>query len=123
MGDIRVLGYCLMLLPRYASRGEILRLRRIARTKGKVRSNLSREESVALSVPFVFHAFENAHSPITYQRCQDFLLRNHLHVYANAFNDWKSNGSASQELNFEALDYIRELSTGLTEESCSQIEL
>lgn len=97
--------------------------RRIARTKGKVRSNLSREESVALSVPFVFHAFENAHSPITYQRCQDFLLRNHLHVYANAFNDWKSNGSASQELNFEALDYIRELSTGLTEESCSQIEL
>ena len=26
MADICVLGYCLMLLPRYASRGEVLRL-------------------------------------------------------------------------------------------------
>ena len=97
--------------------------RRIARTVGKMKSNLSREESINLAVPFIYQAFEITRSQMTYQRCQDFLLRNRLRTQVEDFKDWIQTGSISQELNFDALDYIKNLSVDLQEEYCKQIEL
>ena len=97
--------------------------RRIARISGRVKSNLSRDESINLAVPFVYNAFETSHNPTTYQLCQDFLLRNHLRTHEEDFNNWIQTGSISQELNYEALDYIKSLSKNLQEDYCKQIEI
>ena len=97
--------------------------RRLARTVSKVKSNLSREESIKLAVPFVYQAFETDHTQTTYERCQDFLLRNRLHAQVKDFNNWIQTKSIPQELDFDALEYIKNLSVDLQEEYCKQIEI
>lgn len=97
--------------------------RKIAYTSGSVRSNLSREESINLAVPFIFQAFIIDHSLITLQRCQDFLLRNRLRTQAEALASWTHTNTFPEELDFEALEHIKKLSENLQEEYCKQFEI
>lgn len=97
--------------------------RKMGRTSGQVSSNLSREESVNLAVPFIYQAYKTAHNLVTYERCQDFLLRNGLRTQVESFNSWTQTSTISHELNFEALDYVKALSNDLQEDYCKQTEL
>lgn len=96
---------------------------KIARLDKELRSSLSWEEAVNLAVPFIYEVFNISHSQIILQRCQDFLLRNRLHAQIVGFIDWTRTQSIPEELNFKALDYIKELSKNLQEEYCKMLKI
>lgn len=97
--------------------------RKIVRVGGKVRTGLSREESVNCAVPFIYQGFNISHTTIALQRCQEFLLRNGLRTQAEDFVNWIQTKSFPEGLNSEALDYINELSSNLREDYCKQLEI
>lgn len=97
--------------------------RKIARVSGKVRLGLSREESVNWAIPFIYQGFNISNTPITLQRCQEFLLRNGLRTQAEDFLNWIQTKSFPEGLNSEALDHINELSSNLREDYCKQLEI
>lgn len=97
--------------------------RKIARVGGKVRSDLSREESVNWAIPFIYQGFNISNTAITLQRCQEFLLRNSLRTQAEDFLNWIQTKSFPEGLNSEALDHINELSSNLREDYCKQLEI
>ncbi len=98
---------------------------RMAHNDSGMRTKLTRNECIAVMVPFMMHAMEVETSQDTFDRCKDFLNRNQAKKYISQILQWVKDGMPKygiEGLDYSAVDHIIALSENLDEETCARIK-
>lgn len=98
---------------------------RMFREDEEILTNISGHNQLAMAaIPFLMQMMVVSPTQSTFDQCKEFLRKNNCGQYIDSLYEWVKEGAESHGIagmNYGPLDYVLELTQGLTEENCREL--